>query len=158
MELVHPNMTTGFQNESLNVQTKDGLDDALLEPLVFVDPNGNWWEAPTGSTTDGLSTPPIVRILPGYDATGDDWWSGVLHDSGYRRFIRLRQADGSWRTMALTQKQCDTLILQAMTSQGVGFLRRHIIYFALRLFGSFAFKGDRIEAAKRPDVTTGGLN
>jgi hypothetical protein len=141
-------MNYGFQNSSLDVRTRDGLDDILIEELTFVRRDGTILRAPIGSTTDGLSTPKIVRVIPGYDATGDDWWSGVLHDSAYRDFLQVNE--GVWKPAHFTQKECDDLILEAMTAQGVGFLRRHTIYFALRLFGSFAFKGDRKPLALAP--------
>ena len=149
-------METGFQNQSVDVRTFDGADDTLLDPIFFLSPSGIWYAAPIGSTTDGLSTPRIIRNLPGYDATGEDWMSGVLHDSAYRDMLlvwndRTTTPDleltpsnlTGWRQAHLTQKQSDRLILDAMTTQGVGFFRRHIIYYALRLFGSFAFKEDR---------------
>lgn len=136
-------MNRGFQNESLAVRTRDGLDDDLLEPLYFLGKYGKFYRAPIGSTTDGLSTPWLVRMLPGYDATGDDWWSGVLHDAAFRNFLEIMSADGNWERANLKRAQCDDLILDAMTQQGVGFIRRHVIYFALVLFGGFAFRVDR---------------
>ena len=135
-------MMFGFQNGSLNVKTRDGLDDILIEELTFVRRDGTILRAPIGSTTDGLSTPKIVRLIPGYDATGDDWWSGVLHDSAYRNFLQVIN-EGVWIAAGFNRKQCDDLILEAMTAQGVGWLRRYTIYFALRLFGWHAFKEDR---------------
>lgn len=138
-------MDTGFQNSTLIVQTRDGLDDVLIETLDFLHPDGTLYRAPIGSTTDGLSTPKIVRLIPGYDATGDDWWSGVLHDSAYRDFLQVNL--GVWMPAHLTQRESDHLILAAMTAQGVGWFRRHTIFFALRLFGRFAFAGDRRAAS-----------
>jgi len=140
------NKKHGFQNTSLDVRTRDGLDDILIEPLCFINQAGRHYRAPTDSTTDGLSTPKIIRVLPGYDATGDDWWSGVLHDAAYRDFLEIESAGGAWEKAGLTQAQSDALILEAMTTQGVGWWRRHIIYCALRLFGSSAFKKDRHQA------------
>ena len=134
-------MNTGFLNEALDVRTGNGADDSLLEPLFFNRRNGDFLRAPIGSTTDGLSTPKIIRILPGYDATGDDWWSGVFHDSGYRNFMQV--FNGVWVGFHPTRKKCDHLILEAMATQGVGWWRRHIIFVALRLFGGFAFRSDR---------------
>jgi Protein of unknown function (DUF1353) len=136
----------GFQNLSLEVKTRDGLDDVLLEALRFVDAQGRHWRAPIGSTTDGLSTPKIIRCLPGYDATGDDWWSGVLHDAAYRNTLEI-ETDGNWKKADLTQADSDALILAAMVTQRVGWWRRHIIYWALRLFGSLAFEKDRQKTA-----------
>jgi hypothetical protein len=137
----------GFQNRTLDVKTRDGLDDMLIEPLYFVDRAGRRFRAPDGSTTDGLSTPKIIRILPGYDATGDDWWSGVLHDAAYRNFLELEPGIGIWEKAELTQAQSDALIFEAMTTQKVGWWRRHLIYYALRLFGSGDFKRDRRTSA-----------
>jgi hypothetical protein len=136
-------MKHGFQNKTLDVKTRDGLDDMLLEPLYFFDRIERHYRAPTGSTTDGLSTPKFVRILPGFDATGDDWWSGVLHDAAYRDSLEIRLAEGVWEKAHLTQAQSDALILEAMQTQKVGAVRRYTIYYALRLFGSIAFKKDR---------------
>jgi len=146
----------GFHNDSVDVRTFDGANDTLLDPLFFLSSKGIWYCAPIGSTTDGLSTPTIIRNLPGYDSTGDDWFSGVLHDAAYRDQLlvwndRTLQPNleltpsniTGWRLAHLSQKSCDGLILDAMTLQGVGFIRRHVIYYALRLFGSFAFKSDR---------------
>ena len=145
-------MTLGFHNKRLMVQTEDGLDDTLLDALVYRSVTGIWYRAPVGSTTDGLSTPKIVRLIPGYDATGDDWWSGVLHDSAYRGFLEIKGVDGIWRRAWLSQAQADALILEAMRSQGVGFARRQTIYLALRAFGSMAFKADRTAAAAQQRI------
>ena len=134
----------GFREMTLDVTTGNGADDILLEPLIFDRLDGSVVRAPIGSTTDGLSTPKIVRLLPGYDSTGEDWFSGVLHDAAYRNQLEiLCKPTQFWAKARFTQKQCDKLILEAMLLQGVGFWRRHIIYRALRLFGWIAFRRDR---------------
>ena len=144
-------MRLGFLNHGLDVHTHDGADDVLLDYLHFNRRNGESLRAPVGGTTDGLSTPKIVRMIPGYDATGDDWLSGVLHDSAYRDQLEiLCKPTQMWVKAHYTQEQADGLILEAMTSQGVGFFRRHVIYFALRAFGSFAFRSDRLKAGSSP--------
>jgi len=135
-------MTEGFDNLTLDVATGNGADDVLLEPLVFVRHDRSRVRAPIGGTTDGLSTPKIIRILPGYDSTGDDWFSGVLHDAGYRDQVTCQ-----WVKAHFTQKQCDELIYEAMKAQGVGFMRRWTIYLALRAFGGFDFRSDRKQSA-----------
>ena len=143
----------GFQTQSVLVRTTDGEDDILQEPLVFWTADGRVLRAPAGTTTDGLSTPRIIRNLPGYDATGDDWYCGVLHDAAYRLF--LEDWNGTeWVKVNYTREQCDDLMLEALEAQGVGFIRRHTIYRALRMFGQAAFDADR-EAAKHifQDVT-----
>ena len=141
-------MTEGFDNLTLDVATGNGADDVLLEPLVFVRHDRSRVRAPIGGTTDGLSTPKIIRILPGYDSTGDDWFSGVLHDAGYRDQLEiLCRVTCQWVKAHFTQKQCDELIYEAMKAQGVGFMRRWTIYLALRAFGGFDFRSDRKQSA-----------
>ena len=133
-------MTARFINSTLKVLTSDGLDDVLMEPLVFQRANGDIVRAPTGGTTDGFSVPRCLQsIVP---ATGGDWFSAVLHDSAYRDQLQ-EQIGGNWVDACYTQKQCDRLILEAMGTQGVSWVMRHGIYLALRLFGHVAFKKDR---------------
>ena len=133
-------MAAGFQNKTLDTRTSNGLNDTLLEPLVFIRENGDLIQAPIGGTTDGLSVPRCVQnIIP---ATGGDWFSGVIHDSAYRNELQILK-NGVWVTANYNQQECDDLILEAMKSQEVNIVMRHTIYRALRMFGSFAFKDDR---------------
>ena len=135
-------MNFGFQQQTLSVLTRDGLDDVLQEPLTYVSKNGRILRAPIGGTTDGLSVPRIFQnIVP---ATGGDWFSGVLHDSAYRDQLELWNEDTKeWVKAGLCQKDCDDLLLEALESQDVGWFTRSTIYRALRMFGSKAFNGDR---------------
>ena len=137
-------MSFGFTSTFLDVRTVDGLDDVLLTPLDYTAADGTIYRAPRGGTTDGLSVPRCVQnIIP---ATGGDWMSGVLHDSAYRNQLQIWLGCGVWGTPNLTQEQSDNLILEAMESQGVGFMMRHTIYRALRMFGSVAFNDNRSPA------------
>jgi hypothetical protein len=135
-----------FLQTTVKVLTSDGLDDVLMEPLKFHRADGSIVRAPTGGTTDGLSVPRCLQsIIP---ATGGDWMSAVLHDSAYRDQLEFRVNDRNaiYVKAHYTQKQCDQLILEAMETQRVSWIMRHIIYWALRLFGHVAFKEDRSEA------------
>ena len=132
-------MSFGFTTQTIDVRTSDGLDDVLLNPLCYLTKDGRMLRAPVGGTTDGLSVPRCVQnIIP---ATGGDWFSGVIHDSAYRRQIEIL-SDGEWHKATFTQQMADNLILEAMESQGVGILMRYTIYFALRLFGFKAWADD----------------
>ena len=129
----------GFITQTVDVRTSDGLDDVLMSPIVYLAKDGRTLRAPIGGTTDGLSVPRCVQnIIP---ATGGDWFSGVLHDSAYRRQIELI-SDGEWHKAFFTQQMADNLILEAMESQGVGWFMRYLIFFALRLFGFKAWADD----------------
>src|ERR1035437_6895714 len=127
-------MTQGFQVTYVDVRTSDGLEDVLLGELPYLAVDGTLYKAPIDGTTDGLSSPRCVQsIIP---ATGGDWMSGVIHDSAYRNQLLKQLIDGSWVLANLTQEQSHNLILEAMKSQGVGYIMRHTIYIALRMFGS----------------------
>ena len=135
------NPIRGFQVAYVDTRTSDGLDDILLGELPYIAADGTHYKAPIGGTTDGLSVPRCVQnIIP---ATGGDWFSGVLHDSAYRNQLLKQLSDGSWVLATLDQPSCDALILEAMESQGIGYVMRYTIYRALRMFGSSAFKQDR---------------
>ena len=135
-------MKAGFTNEFLDVRTADGLNDTLLTPLLYSAQDESLYRVPVGSTTDGLSVPSAVQnIIP---AVGDAWWSGVLHDSAYRATLQIWcNSTQDWIPANVTQEKADALILEAMETQGVGIVKRHTIYRALRMFGGFAWRANR---------------
>lgn len=145
-------MKPGFVNSTLDVRTGDGLDDVLLGWLDYIRPNGDLLRAPIGGTTDGFSVPRCLQsIIP---ATGGDWFSAVLHDSAYRNQLLILPFVGTsldampedsklFVLASFSQKESDTLILEAMASQGVGEFEQSIIYNALRMYGGSAFAEDR---------------
>ena len=129
-------------NTALDVRTANGLDDILLDALEIQVSNGDIYRAPIGSATDGVSTPRwLWPILP---PTGDDWLPAVLHDAAYRNTLqRYCPATDHWQLAKLTQAQADRLLLEALRANGVRWLKRTVIYTALRLVGGKAFKEDR---------------
>ena len=112
-------MQPGFQNEFLDVRTRDGLNDILLCPLIFQSANGKLYRAPRGGSTDGLSIPKIVQNIPGFSAVGGgDWWSGVLHDSPYRGQLEVWDDTAQdWVPANLTRAEADALIKEALETQ-----------------------------------------
>ena len=112
-------MPPGFQNEFLDVRTRDGLNDILLCPLIFQSASGKLYRAPRGGSTDGLSIPKVLQNIPGFSAVGGgDWWSGVLHDSPYRG--QLEEWDDNaqdWIPANLTRAEADALIKEALETQ-----------------------------------------
>jgi len=137
-------MNPGFQQTKIRCWTGDGLNDVIVDNLDYLSEAGTLYRVPAGGTTDGLSVPRAVQNL--IPASGDSsWMAGVLHDSAYRN--QLLVWDGSaYICASLQQAQADTLILEAMKSQGVGFVRRWAIYGALRAFGAKAFAENRSPA------------
>ena len=136
-------MKPEFLNTVIDVRTANGRDDTLLDALEFQVRSGEIYQAPPGSTTDGVSTPRwLWRLIP---PNGDaDFLPAVLHDAAYRNTLQLYCArTDTWRAANLTQRQADRLLREALLANGVGILKRNVIYFALRLFGGQAFREDR---------------
>lgn len=136
-----------FIDTTLDTRSQNGLDDVLLTHLRFQRADGSIVMAPKGGTTNGLSVPRCVQnIIP---ATGSDWFSGVIHDSAYRKQLLVFDRDAAfplvdtegWFLPAFyTRKEADDLMLEALKAQGVGFVKRWVIYLALRCFGGPAYR------------------
>ena len=86
---------------------------------------------PVGFRTDFASIPQGVRSL--IPQLGKWTAPAVVHDALY-------WAGPSW---GYTQAMADYALLQLMSELGVGAIRKHAIYRALRMFGSFAWNNHR---------------
>lgn len=127
-------MKRGFQEREITASSADGRDDRLIDSLHFLAADGTLYRVPAGSTTDGMSTPPIVNAIPGFEPYGIHWFSAVLHDAAYRGTLE-RLSSLRYMPANLSRLEADELIREALATQGVGILRRSIIFRALRLFG-----------------------
>lgn len=138
-------MKPGFTNSTLDVRTSDGLDDILLEPLIFTRLNGEAIRAPTYGTTDGYSVPRCLQVF--FPAVGGDWFASVIHDSAYRNQLQIYDYfSHNWRVANYTQREADDLLLEAMKSQGSSWIMCQIIYRSVRLFGHFAYNKDHYKS------------
>lgn len=132
-------MNFGFMQDRLKVETFNGRDDVLLEPLLYKSKSGSIYRVPTEASTDGMSTPRIAQLIPGFEPTGDHWFSAVLHDAAYRGTLQIFR----WTCYVpanLTRAEADDLIREALESQGVRKTRRNIVRGMLALFGGPNFK------------------
>ena len=122
-----------FAKLTLLTEAADGRHVKLMEPLVFIRPNGEVITAPIGTLSDGASTPPVIwPVIPPF---GSYWLATVLHDYLYR--ITKRDKD-----------ECDLILLEAMVSLEVPLLLREAIYEGVHLGGGIAFDDDRRVALK----------
>lgn len=135
-------MTYGFLDTSLTVVSANGRDDELLSPLHFRTRSGLLYRVPVGSFTDGMSTPAIIHPLPGFEPFGKHWLSAVLHDSPYRGTLEIFRFT-TYYAAKLSRLQADQLLREALESQGVGVVRRNLIYAAVRAFGWRSYKRTR---------------
>ena len=131
-----------FLNNHLDVRTIDGRKDTLLHPLTYKDSLGRLWRAKKYSFTDGLSIPSFISWIPGFAPNGDDdWWSGVLHDAFYHGTAQIKEGK-HWVDYTAPKRVADWVLRDALKSQGVGCLRRNLIYYAVRLFGWSSYRPD----------------
>ena len=118
----------------------DGRDFALQEDYtVLIDDHR--LTAPEGSVTDGASIPRFLWRVVGSPFTGKYRGPAVLHDSAYRQTLII---DGLPIVLnPISRKDADKMFLQGMKGSGVGWLRRRIIYRAVRFFGRSSWQGPK---------------
>lgn len=114
-------------NFSIHSWDGDDMIIRLNEPVAITTSAGVI-TIPEGFLSDGLSIPSLARPFVG-PATGPAFAAGLLHDYLYSRAS----------PHDFSRKDCDVLFMEAMGKLGTGF-RRHVIYCAVRIFGSLHFK------------------
>lgn len=119
---------SGFTKKTLMVETEDGRNFTLLEPLIYIAKDGEVYTVPIGCTTDGASTPPA--LWPTIAPFGKYWLAAVLHDWAYRY-------------STLDKQHCDWLLKEAMVSLDVDALLADTIYEGVNLGGWKAYRDDR---------------
>ena len=98
---------------------------------------------PKGMLTD-LSSSPRFAALAGIRRVGRHLEASIVHDFLYIAWQYL--TDGTAREARKEDRRfADELMLSAMESAGVGWIRRHLIYGAVRAFGWGPYEG------KNPD-------
>lgn len=111
----------GTKNGSMIVQ--------LIERFRYVSAEHGEIEVPAGFLSDGASVPRIFWTL--FSPFGDYFGAALIHDWGYtpanRRFDRAT---------------VDRIFLAAMKDAGVPWVRRSLIYRAVRVGGWPSFRGN----------------
>jgi len=106
----------------------DGEYWYLREDLLWDSKTGEEYVVPNGFVTDFASIPrPLWSILPRWARYGN---AAVVHDFSYW----FQKHD---------RKTADLAMVEGMKDLGVGALARNSIYLFLRIFGGFAWRGNR---------------
>lgn len=95
----------------------------LLETIKYQTSRGDIIEVPKGIETDLASIP---GFLPAWMHRPSIQPAAIVHDWLYS--VRVDQ-----------RRMCDAIFLEAMLSTGTGTIRAIIYYFAVRVFGWFAW-------------------
>ena len=94
---------------------------------------------PAGCITDYASIPRILwPLIPAWGQHGP---AAIVHDYLYDRGgrIKIPDPDAPAHSVRNTRKRADKIFLIAMRQLGVGWLKRHVMYRAVRLFGGPAY-------------------
>jgi hypothetical protein len=96
--------------------------------------SGNTVDVPIGFMTDFASVPrPFWIFIPQWGKYGN---AAVIHDYCYYDQTRAR-------------KEADDIFYEAMGVLGVSSVTRHVMYWAVRYFGSFAWNGNEKRKARK---------
>lgn len=122
---------------SLTVLTPDLW--AVDSPLIYVGSMGTI-TVPKGVITDLASIPHIIDWIPFLDRTGVSRRAGALHDWAY---MGLRAKGKDW---------CDSLLREALMSDGMGATQAGIYHKGVQWFGAsaYAYDGERHPYATSP--------
>ena len=91
----------------------------------------------------------IIQVNPKFDFDGASvpqaLWSFGLSPmtGGYQRSACLH--DALYASEYFDRKVCDKLFLEAMESEGVGYMKRYSMYYAVRSFGWTVWKSHKKE-------------
>lgn len=115
-----------FKTDLVVKKIGDQLYD-LVEPLVYdngliiiqVNPKFDF---------DAISIPKVFWALIDSPFTGKAVKPAVLHDALYA-------------SEYFDRKTCDDYFIKAMESEGVGYVKRYAMYYAVRMFGGQVWKG-----------------
>jgi hypothetical protein len=100
---------------------------------VGIEGSGNTIEVPIGFMTDFASVPRIFWVfLPQWGRYGN---AAVIHDYCYWAQTRSRG-------------ESDNIFLEAMEVLKVGWFTRYLMYWAVRIFGGLAWKGNKKKLAE----------
>ena len=107
----------------------------IIRDFRYNSPKYGLITVPCGFCTDGASIPSLLWGVIGSPWAGNYPEAAVIHDYTYfeKKFTRA---------------ECDKIFLEAMGILGVSFLKRRLMYRALRIFGWLAWKNKAYKKEK----------
>lgn len=108
----------------------------MVEDFDYVTPGGDFIRIPHGFIHDLASIPRGLNLL--FRKHGNHTRAAILHDWCYYMQGQVTAK------IKLTRLESDELFLLAMKECGVGYLKRHMMYYAVRLGGYFAWSNKNV--------------
>lgn len=121
----------------LQVIPGDGTHWLVAESFFYTTSAGETIVVDKGLETDLASTPRIVWGI--YPPFGLYTGAAIVHDQLYTK--------GTFE-----RAKCDAILLEAMETERVSWITRHIIYRAVRMFGWFAWDQHRKHDYTAPPI------
>lgn len=105
----------------------------LVEPIQYVANDGRFWIIPAGFLTDFGSVPDLVDwIIPQNSTVADPCYA--LHDYHYA-------CNRAGEPVTHSREDADDILYEALLQCGVSVVKAKIIWAAVRVAGSFAWRG-----------------
>jgi hypothetical protein len=130
---------SSFTNALILRDVGDGKYWAVHEPIrYYVEGLGDGFyvDVPKGFVTDLTSIPSILRSVVSKLSRANA--AAVVHDRIYQHPWLLCHTTGDMR-YPLNRFQCDLIFLEAMRVSKVGFVRRRVLYYGVRVGGELAW-------------------
>jgi len=109
----------------------------LNKPLhYFSNQLSRLFVVPEGTKTDFASIPSFIKFWIDDDG-GSIRDAAVVHDYLYSNKSNVMYSD-------IDRKSADGVIIEGMEDLNASYIKRRAVYYALRLFGSFAYKKDEV--------------
>lgn len=121
----------GFTSRPV-LQYEDGIVWLVVRDLVYISEDGTEYTVKAGTYTDFASTPRFLwRVLPpvGVGKSGAYGSAAILHDTLYRTTPHT-----------VSRRKADALFFEAMTSCGVSWWRKWVMYLGVRAFGFISWR------------------
>ena len=119
----------------LDIKVKGSQLFEVGSPLVY-ERDGQVIQVNPGFDFDGASIPKVFWGIIGSPMTGGYQRAACMHDALYASEYFPREI-------------CDVLFLEAMESDGVSWIKRNLMYNAVRAFGWTVWKGhDKVEVGE----------
>jgi len=104
----------------------------LIKPVVYTTSAGHRIEVPAGFLTDLASVPwGLWNVFP---PAGDYTPAAIIHDYLYERQGKVHEGP------AYSRAECDSIFLEAMQDMGISWLRRNLMWLAVRVGGRHAWE------------------
>jgi uncharacterized protein DUF1353 len=90
---------------------------------------------PEGFRTDEVSAPQATWSFVGMPPDGYYRAAGVVHDYIY-------SLNGKLPTITYTRQQCDQILVEILSRLGMSWLKKKLVYLAVRIGGASHWKGN----------------